>query len=83
MSNTAKKLLLEIREIKKCSNCICLKEILKLTSSISSLSEDHKNNFLMWIEEINEKEIHDCLGCNPCLPFEAYNIYHAPKWQYK
>jgi hypothetical protein len=75
MSKNPKELLSEIREIPKCRNCICLKEILMLATSFATLFDDHKQNFSKWIEEMNENDFHDCLGCNPCLPVEAYNMF--------
>jgi hypothetical protein len=75
MTGNLNEALTEIREEKKCSNCICLIEILRQASSIDYLHTDHKHEFSKWIEEMNENDIHDCLGCNPCLPVEAYNLY--------
>ncbi|MHA2394799.1 MAG: hypothetical protein ACXAEX_22955 [Promethearchaeota archaeon] len=68
-------MLSEIREEQKCRNCICLLEILKLVSRVDNLCTHNRHEFSKWIEEMNENDIHDCLGCNPCLPVEAYNLF--------
>jgi hypothetical protein len=75
MTRSLHEALSEIRKDQKCRNCICLWETLKPASRNDDISSYYKEEFSEWVEETNAGDIHDCLGCDPCLPVKEYNVF--------
>lgn len=71
----------KIRELEKCRTCICFYEMLKLfDDEVGRLGKEKPKGALdstRWWEEKEKVGIHDCLGCDPCLPFEAYSEFQT------
>lgn len=69
----------KIRELENCRTCICFygtidllnKEIKRSGTELTEIREGcHR-----WLKEMLHFEVHDCLGCEPCLPFKAYDQF--------
>lgn len=69
----------KIREIDKCRTCICFYETLKIFDDELDMLRRELREIReachRWWKEREGIGVHDCLGCNPCLPVEAYNEF--------
>lgn len=71
----------EVHGIKKCSNCECLLDVLEwLKQDLENIKDTDtefiKREFNEWFDAGN-KQRHQCLGCEVCLPTEPYNQFSA------
>jgi tetrahydromethanopterin S-methyltransferase subunit A len=70
-----------VRQIKKCTGCECLLDVLEairadLTDVDSAGAQATRADFGTWWEAGNVKR-HRCPGCEPCLPIAPYNQLNA------
>lgn len=69
----------KIRKIENCRTCICFYETLKIFDDeldrLGKEPREIREVCRRWWKEREGMEIHDCLGCNPCLPVKAYNEF--------
>jgi tetrahydromethanopterin S-methyltransferase subunit A len=70
-----------VRQIKKCTSCECLLDVLEalradLADVASTEAEAARTDFHAWWEAGNVKR-HRCPGCEPCLPIAPYNQLNA------
>jgi hypothetical protein len=59
----------------KCRKCMCMKGTLDylLSSAISKDNPGFHRKVSQWLKEM--KTEYDCLGCEPCIPWEAMEHY--------
>jgi hypothetical protein len=70
-----------VRQIKKCSRCECLLDVLEaigtdLAHVNTAETEATRADFRTWWQGGNVKR-HRCPGCEPCLPIAPYNQLNA------
>ncbi|HEX9038549.1 MAG TPA: DUF4346 domain-containing protein [Ktedonobacterales bacterium] len=71
----------QIRQIKKCTSCECLLDVLEAIRADLAVvdvagAETARADFQTWWEAGNAKR-HRCPGCEPCLPTAPYNQLNA------
>lgn len=71
----------QVRQIKKCTSCECLLDVLEalradLADMDSAKAQATRADFGTWWEAGNVKR-HRCPGCEPCLPIAPYNRLNA------
>lgn len=70
-----------IRQVKKCTSCECLLDVLDaVQEDFSKVGTPQAKTALedmrLWFKEGNEKR-HKCLGCEECLPIKPYNRFSS------
>ena len=71
----------KVRKIKKCKTCVCFCEIVADLSKVLGTIDDEslqkiKREVAEWMAECEKVELHDCLGCDPCLPVKPFEEFH-------
>lgn len=73
--------LFQIHEVKKCKTCTCFYEALQdLEKALNTINEDKmkgiRRDIIGWRKEGEELKLHECLGCDPCLPVAPSNEFY-------
>lgn len=70
-----------IRKVKKCKTCVCFCESMRdLWVVLGTIDEKRleklRGEVAEWLVECEKAKLHDCLGCNPCLPVKPLTEFH-------